>query len=85
MKTRFVLLVTPLLLFAVACSDNPAANKLAPPRGAGFEITPTGTLDQNIVTILALLQRDWRPRPQLAGLTSKRNTRWASRIPRRWP
>jgi hypothetical protein len=69
MKTRFVLLVTPLLLFAVACSDNPAANKLAAPRGAGFEITPNGTLDQNIVTILALLPK---------GLETAATTRWAN-------
>jgi len=70
MKTRFALLVTPLLLlFAVACSDNPAASKLAAPRGAGFEITPTGTLDQNIVTILTLLPK---------GLETAATTRWAN-------
>jgi len=70
MKTRFALLVTPLLLlFAVACSDNPAASKLAAPRGAGFEITPAGTLDQEIVTILALLPK---------GLETAATTRWAN-------
>ena len=70
MKTRLALLVTPLLLlFAVACSDNPAASKLAAPRGAGFEITPTGTLDQNIVTILTLLPK---------GLETAATTRWAN-------
>jgi hypothetical protein len=69
MKTRFVLLVTPLLLFAVACSDNPAASKLAPPRGAGYEITPIGNLDQNIITILALLPK---------GLETAATTRWAN-------
>ena len=69
MKTRFALLVTPLLLFAVACSDNPAASKLAVPRGAGFEITPTGTLDQNIVAILTLLPK---------GLETAATTRWAN-------
>ena len=70
MKTRFALLVTPLfLLFAVACSDNPAGSKLAPPRRAGFEITPSGTLDQNIVAILALLPK---------GLETAATTRWGN-------
>jgi hypothetical protein len=69
MKTRFAILVTPLLLlFAVACSDNPAGSKqLAAPRGAGFEITPTGNLDQEIVTILTLLPK---------GLETAATTRW---------
>jgi hypothetical protein len=70
MKTRFALLVTPLLLlFAVACSDNPAASKLAAPRGAGFEVTPSGTLDQEIMTILALLPK---------GLETAATTRWGN-------
>jgi len=70
MKTRFALLVTPLLLlFAVACSDNPAASQRAAPRGAGFDITPAGTLDQEIVTILALLPK---------GLETAATTRWAN-------
>ena len=70
MKTRFAMLVTPfLLLFAVACSDNPAGSKLGVPRGASFSITPTGTLDQEILRILDLLPK---------GLETAATTRWGN-------
>jgi probable HAF family extracellular repeat protein len=69
MKTRFALLVTPfLLLYALACSDNPAASKIAVPRGS-FAITPQGSLDYNIMTILALLPK---------GLETAATTRWGN-------
>jgi hypothetical protein len=70
MKTRFALLVTPfLLLFALACSDNPAASKLAAPRGASREVFPTGSLDDEIMRILALLPK---------GLETAATTRWGN-------
>ena len=70
MKTRFALLVTPLLLlFAVACSDNPAASKLGVPRGASFSVPLSGDLNQDILNILALLPR---------GLETAATTRWGN-------
>jgi len=64
------MLVTPLLfLFALACSDNPAGSKPGVPRGASFSITPTGTLDQEILRILDLLPK---------GLETAATTRWGN-------
>ena len=70
MKTRFAMLVTPvLLLFALACSDNPAGSKRGVPAGGSFAITPSGTLDQEIIAILALLPK---------GLETAATTRWGN-------
>jgi hypothetical protein len=70
MKSRFAVLVTPFLLsFALACSDNPAASKLGVPRGPSFSITPSGTLDDEIIRILTLLPK---------GLETAATTRWGN-------
>jgi hypothetical protein len=70
MKTRFALLVSPfLLLFALACSDNPAASKLGVPRGASFSIPLSGDLNQDILNILTLLPK---------GLETAATTRWGN-------
>jgi hypothetical protein len=64
--TRFVPL---LLLFALACSDNPLGGTRAVRTNPTGVISPTGTLDENIVAILALLPK---------GLETAATTRWAN-------
>lgn len=70
MKLHRLALASPaLLLLALACSDNPAGNGLRMPRSGSFAITPSGTLDENIVGILALLPK---------GLETAATTRWSN-------
>jgi hypothetical protein len=64
--TRFVPL---LLLFALACSDNPVGEPRAVQTTSTSVISPTGSLDQNIVAILALLPK---------GLETAATTRWSN-------
>jgi len=69
MKTRFItLLSVPCMLFALACSDSTSSRPEL--RGSsGLIIVPTGTLDQNILQILALFP---------TGLETAATVRWGN-------
>ena len=69
MKTRFItLLSVPCLLFALACSDSTSSRPEL--RGSSqLIIVPTGTLDQNILQILALFPN---------GLETAATVRWGN-------
>ncbi|MGZ3502146.1 MAG: hypothetical protein ACXWMR_12620 [Gemmatimonadaceae bacterium] len=69
MKMRFAMLVGPVcLLFLFACSDSTSI-KRGVPGASSVIITPIGTLDQNIIQILALFPK---------GLETAATTRWGN-------
>jgi hypothetical protein len=69
MKARFATLGVPIcLVFALACSDTTNVRPTLA-RGSALIIVPTGTLDQNIMQILALFPK---------GLETAATTRWGN-------
>ena len=58
-----------VLSFTLGCSDNATGVNKSPPSPSSLIISPSGTLDQNIVTILALLPK---------GLETAATTRWSN-------
>ena len=67
-RTRFSILAGFLYLFAVvACSDNTTGIKPVPRASKSAVVTLAGTLDQNVVAILALFPK---------GLANAATTRW---------
>src|SRR5687767_9097019 len=66
---RSSVLAIPLcLLFALACSDSPTGRSFRPAISS-LIIEPSGTLDQNVIEILALFPK---------GLETAATTRWGN-------